>query len=214
MGYAGQKCTATRRVVVVGQNPEFVDALAAAVRGLVPGDPGAAGTVVGPLINQRAYEAVQASISAAEAAGGRVLAGGLPSGGVPGGGGPAVDGWYVPPTLVDGLAPDDRLSQEETFGPFATLLHAADVEQAVRLTNAVPYGLVTSVHGRDISRILAAVAGLDTGMIRVNAPTPGVDFYAPFGGEKSSSYGPREQGMAARDFYSSTRTVTIAPHPA
>jgi alpha-ketoglutaric semialdehyde dehydrogenase len=210
MGYAGQKCTATRRVVVVGSNPSFVEALVDAVRHLVPGDPAAAGTVVGPLINQRAYEAVQASISAASAAGGRVLAGGLPSAGAA----PAVDGWYVPPTLVDGLAPDDRLSQEETFGPFATVLHAADVDQAVRLTNAVPYGLVTSVHGRDISRILAAVAGLDTGMIRVNAPTPGVDFYAPFGGEKGSSYGPREQGMAARDFYSSTRTVTIAPHPA
>jgi alpha-ketoglutaric semialdehyde dehydrogenase len=216
MGYAGQKCTATRRVVVVGSNPEFVDALAAAVHGLVPGDPAAAGTVVGPLINQRAYEAVQAAISAAQAGGGRVLAGGLPSrGGLSSrGGAPAVEGWYVEPTLVEGLAPNDRLSQEETFGPFVTLLHAADIEQAVRLTNAVPYGLVTSVHGRDISRILAAVAGLDTGMIRVNAPTPGVDFYAPFGGEKGSSYGPREQGMAARDFYSSTRTVTIAPHPA
>jgi alpha-ketoglutaric semialdehyde dehydrogenase len=205
MGYAGQKCTATRRVVVVGNNPGFVDALVEAVRRLAPGDPAEAATVVGPLINERAYGTVQAALAAARAGGGRMLAGG---------GVPDRAGWFVEPALVDGLASHDRLCREETFGPFATLLHAADVAQAVWLANAVPYGLVTSVHGPDVSEILSAVAGLDTGMIKVNAPTTGVDFYAPFGGEKGSSYGGREQGMAALDFFASTRTVTIAPHPA
>ena len=76
----------------------------------------------------------------------------------------------------------------------------------------MPFGLVTSLHGRDLDRLLHAAGAIDTGLIKVNAPTSGVDFYAPFGGEKDSSYGPREQGLEALAFYSSTRTLTIAPH--
>ena len=88
------------------------------------------------------------------------------------------------------------------------------MDEAVRIANGVRYGLVTSVHGRDLDRLLAATERLDTGLIKVNAPTSGVDFYTPFGGEKDSSYGPREQGMAALGFYSTTRTITIAAHGA
>ena len=141
------------------------------------------------------------AIDLGRSSGARILAGGQA---------PERDGWFVQPTLVDGLGPDHRLSQEETFGPLVTILTAADVDEAVRIANGVRYGLVTSVHGRDLDRVLAAADGLDTGLIKVNAPTTGVDFYAPFGGEKDSSYGPREQGMAALGFYSSTRTITIA----
>lgn len=72
------------------------------------------------------------------------------------------------------------------------------------------YGLVTSVHGVDADRLLEVVARVNTGMVKVNAPTTGVDFYAPFGGERDSGYGPRDQGAVALDFYSSTRTVTFA----
>ena len=92
------------------------------------------------------------------------------------------------------------------------MLHADDVAHAVEISNAVRFGLVTSVHGRDLDAVLSAVRDIDTGLIKINAPTAGVDFYAPFGGEKDSSIGQREQGTAALDFYSSTRTVTIAPH--
>jgi alpha-ketoglutaric semialdehyde dehydrogenase len=66
------------------------------------------------------------------------------------------------------------------------------------------------VHGNHMDELLATIARLDTGLIRVNAPTTGVDFYAPFGGEKASSFGPREQGMAALEFYSSSRTITVS----
>jgi alpha-ketoglutaric semialdehyde dehydrogenase len=106
------------------------------------------------------------------------------------------------------------LAQEETFGPFALVQRASDLREAIELANGVRFGLVTSVHGRDLDQLLAAISGIDTGLIKVNAPTTGVDFYAPFGGEKDSSFGPREQGMAALDFYGSTRTVTLAPHGA
>ena len=82
---------------------------------------------------------------------------------------------------------------------------------AVRLAEGVRYGLVTSVHGRDLGEVLGrGRAGWQTGLVKVNAPTTGVDFWAPFGGERESSYGPREQGLAALDFYASTRTITLA----
>ncbi|MFZ0160103.1 MAG: aldehyde dehydrogenase family protein, partial [Kineosporiaceae bacterium] len=123
------------------------------------------------------------------------------------------DGWFVAPTLLDGVAADHPVAQEETFGPLAVVLPAADVEQAVHLAEDVRYGLVTSIHGRDLSAILAVAQGVQTGLVKVNAPTTGVDFWAPFGGERDSSYGQREQGLAALDFYASTRTITLAPHP-
>ncbi len=202
MGYAGQKCTATRRVIVVGPDTGFVDAFAAAVSALGAGDPEDSATVVGPLISEPARARVLEAFELA-GAGARVLTGGEAL---------SRDGWFVAPTVIDGLEPSHPLAQRETFGPLVTIHRAATVEEAVRIANDVPYGLVTSLHGRDIDRLLSAAAAIDTGLIKINAPTTGVDFYAPFGGEKDSSVGPREQGLAALSFYSSTRTVTVAAH--
>jgi alpha-ketoglutaric semialdehyde dehydrogenase len=202
-GYAGQKCTATRRVIVVDGGHRFLNALADAVAAIAPASPDLATTTVGPVISDAAKRTVEGAVDDAVAGGGRVLAGGHPVRG---------EGWYVQPTLVDGLAEPHRLLREETFGPLVMVQHADDLAGAIGMANAVPYGLVTSVHGRDLDAILAAVDGLDTGMIKINAPTTGVDFYAPFGGEKESSYGPREQGLGALDFYSSSRTITVAGH--
>jgi aldehyde dehydrogenase (NAD+) len=203
MGFAGQKCTATRRVIVVGDNSDFVEALAEAVSALAPGAPEDPATVVGPVISETAREKVLAAVELGRSGGGRLLAGG---------GAARDEGWFVRPTLIDGLSADHSLAQEETFGPMATVLHAGDVAEAVRIANGVRFGLVTSVHGRDLDRLLEAAGALDAGLVKINAATTGVDFYAPFGGEKDSSYGPREQGPDAVAFYSSTRTVTVAPH--
>jgi acyl-CoA reductase-like NAD-dependent aldehyde dehydrogenase len=202
MGYAGQKCTATSRAIVVGDPAPFTEALVAAVRKLPVGDPAEEATVVGPVITEQARRRVVEAAEEAAAAGGRLLSGGTAGDG---------DGWFVAPTLVDGLAPDARLAQEEVFGPIAVVLGVADPDRAVAVANGVRYGLVGSVFTRDLDRALQLAARLDTGLVRVNAPTSGVDYLAPFGGEKDSSYGPREQGKAAREFYTSIRTITILP---
>jgi aldehyde dehydrogenase (NAD+) len=203
MGYAGQKCTATRRIITVGENAAFLDALIDAVESLATGDPGEPATVVGPVITRRARDQVTEAVDEVRRDGGRILTGGRALSGA---------GWFVEATVADRLEPTHRLAGEETFGPLALVQPASTLEEAVALANGVRYGLVTSVHGADLDAVMRAVARLDTGLIKVNAPTTGVDFYAPFGGEKDSSYGPREQGTAALDFYGTTRTVTIAHH--
>jgi aldehyde dehydrogenase (NAD+) len=191
-------------VIVVGDPAPLTEALRAAVGGLGVGDPAADGVVVGPVISAEARAKVLDAAAEASAAGGQVVSGGR----APGGDG---SGYMVEPTLVTGLDPGARLAQEEVFGPIAVILAAADPDEAVAIANAVPYGLVSSVFTRDLDRALELVERLDTGLVRVNQPTSGVDFHAPFGGEKQSSAGPREQGKQARELYTSTRTVTIAP---
>ena len=201
MGFAGQKCTATRRVLVIGENQPFVDALVDTVQAMAPADPASSGVSVGPVISAAARERVLDGARAASQAGGRVLTGGSASG---------ADGWFVEPTLVDGLAAGHSLMQEETFGPLAAVHHVSNLDEALAIANGVRFGLVTSVHGNDLAQILRAVAAIDTGLIKVNCPSTGADFYAPFGGEKDSSYGLREQGPAALNFYTATRTINIA----
>nr|WP_202465760.1 aldehyde dehydrogenase family protein [Streptomyces sp. SID4951] len=197
-GYAGQKCTATSRVIAVGAALDTLrEALPEALRAVAVGDPADASTVCGPLINEPARDRVSRAWDGLS-----VLAGGT----VPG-----LPGWYAAPTLVEKVPPDHPLLREEVFGPVAALLPADDLAHAVRITNSVPYGLVTSVHSAGLDSVLHGLDRLDTGMIRVNAPSTGVDFHLPFGGAKESGHGPREQGRAALEFYTSSRTYTLSP---
>ena len=200
MGYAGQKCTATSRIIVQDAvYGKFRDHLTDAVAALGVVDPGQESTLVGPVITERARDSALAAVAGS---GGTVLAGGA-----------ALDavGFYLAPTLVELDSPEGPLATEEVFAPVAALLGADSAESAVRIANGVRYGLVTSLFTQDLGRALRLADQFDAGMVRVNAPTAGVDFHAPFGGAKQSSYGPREQGLAARDFYTETRTVTIVP---
>jgi aldehyde dehydrogenase (NAD+) len=195
-GYAGQKCTATSRVIAVGGAlGPLREALADALRAVPAADPAQPGTVCGPLISQAARDRVLSATRDVP-----LLAGGKEAAG---------PGWYVEPTLVEQAPSGHPLLREEVFGPVAVLLHATDLDRAVRMTNSVPYGLVTSVHTGDLDAALHGLDGLDTGMIRINAPSTGVDFHLPFGGTKASSHGPREQGRTALDFYTSTRTYAL-----
>jgi alpha-ketoglutaric semialdehyde dehydrogenase len=200
MGYAGQKCTATSRVIVVEDVLDrFRDALVGAIEALGVVDPSDPGTLVGPVIDEGSRAS---ALEAVAGSGGRVVTGGRPL---------DAPGFYLAPTLVELDAPVGPLATEEVFAPVAALISAGSAEEAISIGNAVRYGLVASVFTSDLGQALKLSRRIEAGMVRVNAPTSGVDFNAPFGGAKDSSYGPREQGQAARAFYTESRTILIVP---
>ncbi|MEX0843365.1 MAG: aldehyde dehydrogenase family protein, partial [Gemmatimonadota bacterium] len=115
---------------------------------------------------------------------------------------------------VDPLGPivlESELAQEELFGPVLATLTANDLDHAIELANGTKYGLSASLFTRDLTSALAYIAAIDVGLVRVNGDTTGVDPHAPFGGFKASSSGVREQGAAAREFYTETKTVQVNP---
>jgi aldehyde dehydrogenase (NAD+) len=203
MEFAGQKCTATRRVILSGPAAErVVPALVEAVRGLRVGPPDDDTVDSGPVINERARSDIERSVGGARDRGAQVLTGG---------GRPDGDGWFVEPTILRIADAADAFAQEETFGPAVSVLVARDDDEAVAIANGTRFGLAAAVYGTDLDRARRVAARLDAGMQRVNAPTTGVDFHTPFGGEKASSFGPHEQGRAAREFYTRTRTMLVRP---
>lgn len=200
MGYAGQKCTATRRVVVEdAAYDELRDRLVAAVEGLEVTDPEDEACQVGPLIEE---DARSSALEALDRSGGKILTGGDRLDG---------DGFYLKPTLVELEDPRNLLAQEEVFAPVTALLRAESADEAVRIANDVRYGLVTAVFTNDLDRAMELSRRLEAGLLRINASTAGVDYHVPFGGSKESGLGPKEQGFAARDFYTETRTLLISP---
>ena len=199
MAYAGQKCTATRRVIV--EEPiyeEFRDRLVAAVEALVVVDPADAACVVGPLIEAAS---VDRALLAIEQSGGHVLTGGEVR---------EEEGFYLAPTLVELPAAAGILAEEEVFAPVAALIKAPDSDAAIAVANDVRFGLSAALFTRDLRSVMTLVDRMEAGLIRVNAPTTGSQYYTPFGGIKASSIGPREQGLAARDFYTELRTILIS----
>lgn len=126
------------------------------------------------MIDQAAADRVVAAAASAKSAGGRVLTGGTAS------------GCHVAPTLVEGVPERHELAREEVFGPICLLQRASDLREAVALARQVEHGLVSAVYTGDLNHALAAADALDTGLVKVNAPTTGVDFHLPFGGTKAS----------------------------
>jgi alpha-ketoglutaric semialdehyde dehydrogenase len=205
MGFAGQKCTATSRVIITGAPEAFTDAFLSAVRALPVGDPANPGNLVGPVISETARLGALDAVGESVQSGAQILLGGEF---------PAKDGWYIEPTVVSDPDCRSTVSWKEVFAPVCVLNVASDTDALAALNNAVPYGLVTSVFTQDLNRVMELVPRLDTGMVRINGPTTGVDFYVPFGGEKASSAGPREQGKAAKELYTTVQTVSVWPSTA
>ena len=201
--YSGQKCTATRRLIVIGdqrRRDEVAERLVAATKALQLGAAADEKTFIAPLIHQVARENYEKAIERAKRVG-RVLTGGE-----------VIDASLnlVAPTLTCDIPFDDELMCDEVFAPICHIARVDDVGAAVELANSVRYGLTGSIHTQDLAAALTVSKRLITGMVKVNAPTAGVDFHAPFGGTKDSSFGGREQGKAALEFYSRTQTVTVA----
>jgi acyl-CoA reductase-like NAD-dependent aldehyde dehydrogenase len=215
MRFAGQKCTATSRVVVARQVAEpFFARLRAQVEKLPLGpvtDPSAA---VGPLIRERSRRFVAQAVTAACGGGGDAGDGGARI--VCGGPAPPADprfarGWFFTPTVLAEVPEDATVAREELFGPVLAAFEAADLDEAIAIANRTPYGLSATLFTRDLASALTYVQRIEAGLVRVNGDTTGVDPHAPFGGVKGSSSGSREQGRAAREFFTEIKTVQVHP---
>lgn len=201
LGTAGQRCTTTRRVIVLRQQlPALQQRLVHAYRQARIGDPLAAGTLVGPLIDAAAVQAYQRAIEAARAAGGELLVGGrvLP--------GP---GYFVEPAIV--LAQNDwEIVRHETFAPILYLIPADSLEQAIDLQNQSAYGLSSALFTQrlDSAERYLSHAGSDCGIANINIGTSGAEIGGAFGGEKDTGGG-REAGSDAWQAYMRRQTNTI-----
>jgi aldehyde dehydrogenase (NAD+) len=204
MRYAGQKCTATSRVVVDARvEGAFLDELRREVEALPFGMPTDAATAIGPVISERTRDGVRRVLDESRAD--VVFAGRVPDG-------PEfARGYFLPPTILRDVPADGALAQQELFGPVLASFVADDLEHAIALANGTPYGLSASLFTRDLRSALTYVSQIHAGLVRVNGDTTGVDPHAPFGGTKGSSSGSREQGSAARDFYTEIKTVQVNP---
>ena len=199
MRFAGQKCTATSRAVVVREvYDSFVAELKKALDKLPVGDPADESTAVGPVISEESQKKLIEAIAKTKAE--TVHSGAVLSA-----------GYFVPPTVFGRVDPASALAQEELFGPVLALMEAKDYDHAIELANDARFGLSASLFTKNLPRALDYVKRIEAGMVRVNADTTGVDPHAPFGGVKGSSSGTREQGPAAKEFFTELRTVQINP---
>jgi acyl-CoA reductase-like NAD-dependent aldehyde dehydrogenase len=196
----GQRCTASSRLIVQdGLHDKFVALLAERVAALRVGDALDPSTQMGPAVSEAQMETSYTYIDVARGEGARIATGGERL---------TLDkpGWYVQPTLIADTAADMRINNEEVFGPVASTIRVKGYEEALEIANGVEFGLSAGIvtsslkHARDFQRRARA------GMTMVNLPTAGVDYHVPFGGTKSSSYGAREQGFAAAEFFTQTKT--------
>jgi aldehyde dehydrogenase (NAD+) len=203
----GQKCTATSRAIVVREIAnEYRDALAARVGQLRVGDGMRSDVYMGPLVSADALKTVLDYIEIGKQEGARLVTGG----GKPDGE-EYEHGYFVAPTVFDTVTPDMRLAQEEIFGPVVGLIEAKDVDDAIALANHTRFGLSASVVTRDLNLALRFMREIEAGIVHVNSMTAGAEPQVPFGGFKDSSSGTREQGKAAREFFTQWKTVYIDP---
>ena len=200
----GQRCTASSRLIVTaGIHDRFVAAVVERMKTLKVDDARAAGTDIGPVVDERQLAQDLEYIAIAKAEGATLAAGGeaLPtsSAGAP--------GFYLTPALFTGTAPAMRINQEEVFGPVVSVIQARDYDEALALANDTPFGLATGIATTSLKHATHFKRHAQAGMVMVNLPTAGVDYHVPFGGRKASSHGPREQGKYAAEFYTTVKTA-------
>ena len=201
-GYAGQKCTASSRAVVVEEvYEEFIEELKNATEAMKLGDPLDDDTVVGPVVNKSQYEDILEALDQAHEDGRVILEGGATE----------AEGYYIAPSIVTDVDNSSETAQEEIFGPVLAVIRARDFEDAVEIANDTRYGLTAGIATRSLRYVHEFAERSETGLVNVNLPTAGVEFQVPFGGNKGSGVGGREQGMAAIDFYSTWKTVSVRP---
>ena len=118
-------------------------------------------------------------------------------------------GYFVEPTVFADVTEEQTIAQEEIFGPVLAIMRARDFEDAMRIANNIPFGLSSSIQTTNLSRAFEYIYRAEAGLLTVNLPSAGVEYQLPFGGTKDSSFGPKEQGPAALEFYSDYKTVYL-----
>lgn len=204
---AGQKCTATSRVIV--ERPvidEFQRLLVELARNWKLGDPLETDTKVGPVASEDQLKTVIGYLDTGARDGARVLAGG-------GRAEQLGDGYYISPTVLTDVPAESAVAREEIFGPVAAVIPAGSYEEAVRLANDTPFGLTSSLFTRDLGKALRFASDIRTGVVKINQESAGLEYHVPFGGMKESSSGSREQGKAAKEFFTQWKTVYLDTLP-
>lgn len=204
-GGSGQKCTASSRLIVhEAVHDAFVEKLVARTEALRVGHALDEATQMGPVVSAGQLKANLDYVELAGTEGAELLTGGVrlerPT-----------KGHYMAPTIFAGTTVDMRINQEEMFAPIACILKVADFDEAVDASNGTPFGLTAGIVTRSLSRASAFKERSRSGCVMVNLPTAGTDYHVPFGGTGQSSYGPREQGRHAVEFYTVVKTSYVAP---
>jgi aldehyde dehydrogenase (NAD+) len=203
-GTCGQRCTTLRRLIVQESIADSLrDRLLAVYKRLPIGDPTNDKTLVGPLIDEHAFNVMEAALATARQQGGTVHGGGRVTSGVPAG------GYYVRPAIVE-IGPDAAILEQETFAPILYLIRYRDFADAIRIHNSVPQGLSSAICTRDVheAELFTSAAGSDCGIVNVNLGTSGAEIGGAFGGEKETGGG-RESGSDAWKAYMRRVTSTV-----
>jgi len=199
----GQRCTASSRLIVTtGVHDRFVAAMKERMGALVVDDALKAGTQVGPVVDRNqldqdlSYIQIGKDEGATLAVGGELLERATP-------------GYYLQPALFTGVDNRMRIARDEIFGPVATVTRVADYDEALEVANDTSFGLSAGICTASLKYAGHFRRNAEAGMVMVNLPTAGVDYHVPFGGRKGSSYGPREQGAYAKEFYTIVKTAYV-----
>jgi aldehyde dehydrogenase (NAD+) len=202
---AGQRCTASSRLIVTeGIYKRFVEAMIERMKSLVIDDALKPGTEIGPVVDERQlgknleYLDIGRSEGAMLAYGGDRLT-------------RETEGYYMAPALFTDTTAQMRINREEIFGPVATVITVKDYDAALATANDTPYGLSSGIVTTSLKYASHFKRHSTSGLVMVNLPTAGLDYHVPFGGRKKSSYGPREQGSYAKEFYTIVKTAYVAP---
>ncbi len=197
----GQRCTASSRIIVTeGIHDAFVDALATATKALVVGDARDSATQIGPVVDAGQLESNLKYVEQAVVEGGTLVCGGTRLADKP-------EGFYLAPALITDTTPDMTINREEVFGPVASVVKVKDYAEALKVANDCQFGLSSGICTSSLKYATDFKRRSEAGMVMVNLPTAGVDYHVPFGGTKGSSYGSREQGAYAKEFYTTVKTA-------
>lgn len=197
----GQRCTASSRLIVTeGIYDDFINLLAERTKALRVGHALAEGTQIGPVVSESQLEQDLSYIELAQQEGARLLVGGNRVE-------EETEGYFLQPAIFTDVDNSMRICQEEVFGPVVTVSRVKDYDAALAEANDTPFGLSSGICTTSLKHAEHYKRHAQAGMVMVNMPTAGVDYHVPFGGTKGSSYGPREQGRYAADFYTRVKTA-------